>query len=855
MRRSAALLMMLLTLPCANPVSAAEDFTFTSVAPYALSDHSLVFDSRRHRWLAIGGHDESGDVDVVEVVLSSGAAPYASERIMTTSGTRPKSAGSSDPLLAVYDSTRDCVYVNGGSLRAGWDSTPDTSWVLHLGDGLRWSGLGPKDQGRPRFPASGWVLDRVHDRLILLGIDEPTATTSVWTLSLSDTSRWIEAVTSGPRPSQRQGMAFAVEPDGAHAVMFGGARFGAGTTMQDCWRLDLSDSLRWEPLIAEGPAPDFSGAVGLVPMAGTGEMLCVGPGFDRLGTIDSTWTFAPAEPAWHVRPQLVMPSLLMPYAAGWDPDRRRVVAWSDRTSQVTEYDPQSASWSVPVTSTPGFARELLPGSAVLDVRRDRLLIWHHGILWARTLAADSNWRAIPIAGSAPPVYAGITCALDTTSSRFFVVGAQQQSQPVRLDSLWSVTLGDAPVWTAHAIEHRGDLFVSYSPTTVWDALRARILLVGGHNYSDSALAHLIPRIGIPPVVSALLVGEHPSIAPIFWPDSVTGRTGAPRDRENIGAGIDPKRDRLYLFAGPVSTDLPPYSRTAMWSFDLASGRDLRQVASSALEWNYGYPRLAYDPTNDRMLAVSDAPRGNNPFDIAPTLFEVARTEGGDTLIAVPSAGPPSGLWTATFAYDPARACMWYWGGMNLRSLTWPLPALAETAPAVADAASGRASVRWTLAGGAPGAADVERNTGDAWQRLATVNFGANGIVSYDDLAVPSGARVGYRLALSGAGGVHHTNELWLGSATAERGGLRLLGVRPQPSSGPLTLELSLPIDANVTLDLYDLAGRRARSQSVALSAGRHVFTPSGLERVPPGLYLLRASALGSSSTRRVVILR
>jgi hypothetical protein len=164
-------------------------------------------------------------------------------------------------------------------------------------------------------------------------------------------------------------------------------------------------------------------------------------------------------------------------------------------------------------------------------------------------------------------------------------------------------------------------------------------------------------------------------------------------------------------------------------------------------------------------------------------------------------------------------------------------------------------VRWSLAGGAPGVADVERNTGDAWQRLATLHFGADGVVSYDDLAVPSGARVGYRLALSGAGGVHHTNEVWLGSATAERGGLRLLSVRPQPASGPLTLELSLPLDANVTLDLYDLAGRRARTQSIALSAGRHVFTPSGLERVPPGLYLLRASALGSSSTRRVVILR
>jgi hypothetical protein len=255
-----------------------------------------------------------------------------------------------------------------------------------------------------------------------------------------------------------------------------------------------------------------------------------------------------------------------------------------------------------------------------------------------------------------------------------------------------------------------------------------------------------------------------------------------------------------------------------------------------------------------MIALAS---GAVPLSIAgPAGLVVIRHIGDTDRLEMANASVPlSPLAPPVLSYDPLRACMWNWSSMNLQSLTWTLPSVAETAPAVADASSGRASVRWSLAGGAPGVADVERNTGDAWQRLATLHFGADGVVSYDDLAVPSGARVGYRLALSGAGGVHHTNEVWLGSATAERGGLRLLSVRPQPASGPLTLELSLPLDANVTLDLYDLAGRRARTQSIALSAGRHVFTPSGLERVPPGLYLLRASALGSSSTRRVVILR
>ncbi len=850
------LLVMTLVLPCARPVSAADDFTFTRVAPYAVSGQSVVFDSRRHRWLAFGGVDEVGDVGVVEVKMPSAPGRALQERMLRPTGVPPHPGFGADPLLAVYDSTRDLVYMSGGSGYYHYTGIPDTSWVLHLGEPMAWTGLGSKDANRPRRPYCGWLLDRLHDRLVLFGGGSSATTNELWTLSLGDTSGWQVTPISGQWPTARSGMAFSVEPDGRHALLFAGSS-SVGTThmSQDLWRLELSDSLRWDSLSTSGLAPDFSFGVALVPMPDVNEMLAVGAYTVHQGAVDTTWTIGLSDHVWRAHAG-GPPRTIFPLCTGWDPELHQCVGWTDRTEQWEAYQPLSASWSDVGQTGAALDFSSVPGSIAVDTHQDRLLLWNGGRLLSRSPVADSVWRELPIPGAVPPPYAGMACVFDSVGSRFIVIGNASAYYYGTMDSLWIATLAGPSAWTAYRIEHRADLMLDHYPTVVWDAARNRALVIGAHTYGDSVGAHHLPRSGDPLLISSLDLNGTPTLAPFCWPDSVSGRQGVPLRRANVGAGIDPKRDRLYLFGGDQSFfgSVMPYSDA--WSVDLASGRDVRRVASGVIDLIYTqYPQLCYDPTGDRFLAVNAMEEGIYISAPGRAVFELDLGGATDTLFTTAVPDVPLATIYSALLYDPARACMWHWGGMNLRSLTWPLPSLAETAPAVADAASGRASVRWTLAGGAPGAADVERSAGDAWQRLDTVHFGADGVVAYDDPAAPSSARVGYRLALAGAGGVHHTSEVWLGSAVAERGGLRLLGVRPQPASGPLTIELSLPIDAIVTLDLYDLAGRRARSQSVALSAGRHVFTPDGLERMPPGLYLLRASALGSSSTRRVVIFR
>jgi hypothetical protein len=531
-----------------------------------------------------------------------------------------------------------------------------------------------------------------------------------------------------------------------------------------------------------------------------------------------------------------------------------VVGLTSGRAPIQTYDPQTGEWTKS-SKQPSSRPSLIPPMQFLDTHHDRMLTWADGALWARPLAGDSGWRALDVQGALPPPRGGVAAAFDTSGARFLLVGSVDENYRAVLDSVRILTLEPTPVWRSLRIQLPADLSTFGYPTAVWDAKRARVLLVGGHVYASGVVAHSGHGDRVSLLVSSLSLTDPAVLAPCIWADSTQTDSLTAFSRDQVGAGIDPKHDRLYVCGGSENLGFMVRTYLDPWSVDLATGSDWRKVSTSlddraAAEWE----SFVYDPTQDRMIALAS---GAVPLSIAgPTGLAVIRHMGDADRLEMANTSVPLGpLAPPVLSFDPLRACMWNWSLLNLQSVTWPLPALAETAPAVADAASGRASVRWTLAGGAPGAADVERNTGDAWQRLATVHFGADGAVSYDDLAVPSSTRVGYRLALIGGGGVHHTNELWLGSATAERGGVRLLSVRPQPSSGPLTLELSLPIDANVTLDLYDLAGRRARSQSVALSAGRHVFTPSGLERVPPGLYLLRASALGGGSTRRVVILR
>jgi len=84
-----------------------------------------------------------------------------------------------------------------------------------------------------------------------------------------------------------------------------------------------------------------------------------------------------------------------------------------------------------------------------------------------------------------------------------------------------------------------------------------------------------------------------------------------------------------------------------------------------------------------------------------------------------------------------------------------------------------------------------------------------------------------------------------------------LGLRPlspNPTRGPLRVELSLLAGEGATLELLDVAGRRVVAREVGwLGPGRHEVEMT--ERLPAGIYLLRLRQGSRARLMKVVVLR
>lgn len=88
-------------------------------------------------------------------------------------------------------------------------------------------------------------------------------------------------------------------------------------------------------------------------------------------------------------------------------------------------------------------------------------------------------------------------------------------------------------------------------------------------------------------------------------------------------------------------------------------------------------------------------------------------------------------------------------------------------------------------------------------------------------------------------------------------GFRLANVRPNPARGPVTIELELAREAEISVDIFDVQGRLVASPARgSRAAGRHAleWSPSSMGgRAPAGLYLVRFRFPGGEEKRRVIL--
>ena len=94
-----------------------------------------------------------------------------------------------------------------------------------------------------------------------------------------------------------------------------------------------------------------------------------------------------------------------------------------------------------------------------------------------------------------------------------------------------------------------------------------------------------------------------------------------------------------------------------------------------------------------------------------------------------------------------------------------------------------------------------------------------------------------------------------GVAAGAGGALELAPPRPSPSSGSTRIGFTLPREAEATLALYDLAGRRVVTLvSGRMRAGRHEAELDA-SRLAPGLYVYRLDVAGGARVSKLLVAR
>ena len=172
-----------------------------------------------------------------------------------------------------------------------------------------------------------------------------------------------------------------------------------------------------------------------------------------------------------------------------------------------------------------------------------------------------------------------------------------------------------------------------------------------------------------------------------------------------------------------------------------------------------------------------------------------------------------------------------------------------------DAQPDRIQVTWYAASHPGLSATVYRRTaGSDWTALEETVADGSGFIRYEDDAVTSGTRYGYRLGFNDGGKLSFAGEVW---TTAQGPDFALEGAHPNPSTGEnLLVQFALPRSAPARLDLVDIAGRLVATREVGtLGAGRHALNLAGGSRIAPGVYVVRLSQGAGVRTARAVVLR
>ena len=400
---------------------------------------------------------------------------------------------------------------------------------------------------------------------------------------------------------------------------------------------------------------------------------------------------------------------------------------------------------------------------------------------------------------------------------------------------------------------------------IYDSLRSRMLVFGGVDSLYRNDVHQLTLSGSP-----------------AW--SVLSPSGfpAPDVRDNHGLVYDPVRDRMLVFGGAKMFGATVVQFNDVWAMSLASSPAWTQIlpTGSKPAARHGH-NTVYDPVRDRLIVFG----GRDVTGLRNDVWQLSLSGTPAWTLLVPSGTPPTARDDAAAIYDPVRDRMIVFGGfgptwnsdvweLTFSPLAWNPITPAAAGPSARDRLTGiydPLNDRMVVFGGRDGPLHW---TNDVW------GLSLGGTPGWLDIT-PSGgsapaARWGYSAAYDAAdqqlvifGGSAATgtyfDDAWaltLGPAVSVDGAphsrLLVVAAGPNPALEAWTLQFRLAEPAEVSVRIYDTAGRVVRDLGhEALPAGSHALrwelrSDSG-RRVPNGVYFFELRGAGLRLGKALVV--
>ena len=466
------------------------------------------------------------------------------------------------------------------------------------------------------------AFDRRHDRLIVIGGDEPgMLLTPAWSVDVSAIpARWTRLAASGTAPPPLHGHTATYDPVRDRILVV-----GVDGCCLAVWSLDLSGSPVWSKLAAT--------QLELNPRLE--QSTIYDPVRDRLIVFGGTYRY-----------QGFNSSVFMNDV--WALSLSGVPNWTEITPAGTPPTPRYGQVAV---YDPAFDRMLIYGG--LPASPPATFAESMDEVWQLSLTSTPRWKFLPPTSQAPKV-AHHVAAVDSLGARMLTFGGTSSTYGLS-DSptmVWALSLDDTSNarWTPLAA---GGIALNprVSAGAAFDPARRRLLIHGG--IEESSQLRTVRN-----ELSAFDVSGTPAwldLSPVATPPS--GRS--------LGAAIlDPVRDRMVVVGGTVGGPSGPPSYLDVWvspvSGDSATWTSL--VVAPGPTARYAHTAI-YDAPRDRVIVFGG-------FEYGPTLTSGLNDVWALTLsgpphwtLLTPAGAPPHARYNHSAIFDPVGQRMIVFGGI------------------------------------------------------------------------------------------------------------------------------------------------------------------------------------------------